>query len=148
MAGRQRRRSRATRRRTDPQRLEAESVIAAGTIHWRDRLAEFGSKPLPLEDATCMFILVNVLDIFATRILLSIGGSEANPVAQLFLERWGFHGMIVFKMAMIAFFCVATQWIGQFNLQKAKRLMTFGTTVVSCVVIYSAILVAVQISRN
>ena len=58
----------------------------------RQRLVNAWMRPLPLQDETATFILVNVLDIFVTYLLLSIGGTEANPIARFFLYRWGFDG--------------------------------------------------------
>ena len=112
---------------------------------WLAKLIRIGSQPQPLQDETTTFILVNVLDLFVTHILLSIGGSEANPIARFFLDRWGFIGMIAFTMAIIAFFCVVTLLIAQYNHQKAKRLMRFGTIVVVCVVFYGVTLIFSQL---
>ncbi|MCG8651248.1 MAG: hypothetical protein MI861_15525, partial [Pirellulales bacterium] len=58
--------------------------------------------------------------------------------------RWGFDGMIFFKMIIIAFFCVVTLWIAQQDLEKAKRLMRFGTFIVTLVVFYGIGLIISQ----
>ena len=114
-------------------------------LNWRERLRVAATRPRPLQDETATFILANVMDIFATFILLRIGGSETNPIARFFLDHWGFDGMIFFKMMVIAFFCIVTQFIADQNLSRARSLLRFGSTVVACVVIYSAVLIMIQL---
>ncbi len=117
------------------------SQVPAGTLaRLRDQVVEAGFRPRPLQDETAMFILVNVLDIYITYMLLAVGGSEANPVARFFLDRWGFDGMIFFKMMIIAFYCVVTLVIAGHHLERAKSLLRFGTVVVAVVVIYGSCL--------
>ena len=105
-----------------------------------DRLRQLGFRQLPLQNETTIFILVNVLDIFMTYILIRFGGVEANPIARFFLNRWGFAGMIFFKLGMVAFITVLSQIIAQRKLQTARRLLQFGTIVVAIVVVYGLIL--------
>ncbi len=117
------------------------SPDSAGTLsRIGHQLYEAGFRPRPLQDETATFILVNVLDIYMTYALLAVGGSEANPVARFFLDRWGFDGMIAFKMMIIAFYCVVTLFIASHNLDRAKSLLRFGTVIVAMVVIYGACL--------
>ena len=105
-----------------------------------DRLRQLGFRQLPLQNETTLFILVNVLDIFMTYILIRFGGIEANPIARFFLNRWGFAGMIFFKLGMVAFITVLSQVIARRNLQTARRLLQFGTLIVAIVVVYGLIL--------
>lgn len=101
------------------------------------------SKPLtltgslPLQNETTYFILVNVLDIFMTYLLLNLGAVEANPIAAYFIGRWGFAGMIVFKLAIVAAVCVISQVVATRNMRYARGLLWIGIAVVGCVVIYS-----------
>lgn len=97
----------------------------------------FFVRQLPLQNETTVFILVNVLDIFMTHRLLSLGGIEANPIANFFIRRWGFNGAIGFKLILVATVCVIAQIVATKKLNTAKRLLIVGTLIVSCVVIYS-----------
>ena len=97
----------------------------------------FFVRQLPLQNETTVFILVNVLDIFMTHRLLSLGGIEANPIANFFIRRWGFNGAIGFKLILAATVCVIAQVVATKKLNTAKRLLIVGTLIVSCVVIYS-----------
>lgn len=100
----------------------------------------FAVSQLPLQNETTAFILVNVLDIFMTYVLIRLGGVEANPVARFFLDRWGFNGIIWFKLAMVAFVAVLAQIIARRKPRAAQRLLLFGTLIVGAVVCYSVFL--------
>lgn len=104
---------------------------------WFDTITQ---KQLPLQNETSYFILANVLDIVLTNMLLRNEAIEANPFAAYFLERWGFAGMIVFKMCLVAFICVLAQFIAVRSLRKAKFVLWAGIVIVGLVVIYSAVL--------
>lgn len=98
----------------------------------------FISRPLPLQDATVWFILVNCLDVFMTYILIRFGAIESNPVANYFLHHYGFAAMIYFKMAIVAFVCIVIQMLAWRNLPVATRLIWVGILIVTAVVVYSA----------
>lgn len=99
---------------------------------------------LPLETETAVFILVNVLDTFLTILLmLYVGGHhEGNPVARYFFDRWGFRGLIYYKMTMVAFVCIIAQVIARQRIQTARRLLYLLTAIVGAVVIYSLLLLS------
>ena len=107
--------------------------------HWFLRLF---FQQLPLQNETTTFILANVLDIFMTYMLMRFGAIEANPIANLFFQRWNFAGMIFFKMAMVAVVAVLAQIIARRDLKRARFLLYAGTLIVGIVVVYSAILFA------
>jgi len=98
----------------------------------------FFSRPLPLQDATVWFVLANCLDVFMTYILIRFGAIESNPVANYFLQAYGFAAMIYFKMAVVAFICIVIQMLAWRNLPVATRLIWVATLIVSIVVVYSA----------
>jgi len=121
-----------------------EEVLAGESDAARDsflrRLWRLGFRELPLQNQTTTFILINVFDVFMTYTLIRFGGIEANPVARIFLERWGFNGMIFFKMVIVAFVCVVAQIIGHRRLRTAKVLLNFGTLITGAVVVYGIVL--------
>jgi uncharacterized membrane protein len=114
-------------------------VVEEGTP---GKLTEFLSGSLPLQSQTTWFILANCLDVFLTYVLIRAGAIESNPIANYFLQRWGFAAMIYFKMFVVAFVCVIAQIVAWKNLQKAKWLMALGILLVGVVVVYSAVLYA------
>ncbi len=103
-------------------------------------LFRFMTGQLPLQNETTWFILANCLDVFMTYVLIRFGAIESNPVANYFLHRWGFAGMIFFKMIVVAFVCLIAQVIAWKNLTRAIWLMRLGILIVGSVVVYSAVL--------
>lgn len=108
-------------------------------------MPSFFTRKLPLQNETTFFIFVNVLDIFMTYILLRFGAIEANPIANFFLHRFGFDGMIWFKLAVTTCVCVIAQIIATQSIAKAKGLLALGTLIVGAVVAYSVYLFATKI---
>ncbi|MFQ5732691.1 MAG: DUF5658 family protein [Planctomycetaceae bacterium] len=100
-------------------------------------------EKLPLEKETCWFLLVNVLDFFATYVLLLTvkGSRETNPIASWFIEGWGeLRGMLAYKLSMVAFVCIVVQLIALKRLDLARYVLWFGIIIVSGVVVYSVVL--------
>ncbi len=98
-------------------------------------------RPMHAERELKAFIFVSTLDIFATYILLRIGGfTESNPIAAFFLFRWGVKGLVYFKLAMVAFVCILAHVISLQRPRTALRLLQFATLVVGGVVVYSVYL--------
>lgn len=108
--------------------------------HSHKGLAKFLSGELPLQNETTWFILANCLDVFVTYILIRFGAIESNPVANYFLQNYGFAVMIYYKMGIVAFVCVVTQLIAWKNLHKARWLLRVGILIVGAVVVYSSVL--------
>lgn len=104
--------------------------------------------PLPLQRESALFLIVSVLDVMMTHILLdgSAGNSgrvmfyESNPVARYFLEGWGLGGIVYFKFALVTFVEVIAHIVALKKVDVGRRLLEFGTLVVSAVVIYSMLL--------
>lgn len=108
--------------------------------HSHKGLAKFLSGELPLQNETTWFILANCLDVFLTYILIRSGAIESNPIANYFLQNYGFAIMIYYKMGIVTFVCVVTQLIAWKNLDKARWLLRVGILIVGAVVVYSSVL--------
>ena len=65
------------------------------------------------------------------------GAVEANPVANHFFKMWGFNGMIVFKLIIVAIVCMIAQVVAFRRIQSARFLLIVGTVITGCVVVYS-----------
>ena len=101
--------------------------------------------PLPLQRESALFLLASVLDVMMTYLMLwdvpepegRVMFYESNPVARWFLRGWGLTGIIAFKFTMVAVVEVIAHVIALRQLQLGRRLLEFGTLVVSLVVLYS-----------
>ena len=115
----------------------------------RDRITvrgiDQGVWPRPsrllFEVETLRFVVVSALDLMMTSLLLRQPHfTEANPVALLFLSRWGLPGMVWFKFGMVAFVTALTQTIARHRPETARRLLDFATVICAAVVIYGLML--------
>lgn len=96
---------------------------------------------LPLERETCIFILVNALDVFMTYILLVTGNfRESNQIANYFLAGWGIKGLVYFKFGLVAVVTLIAQIVARKKFNTGRNLLNFGSLVVAGVVIYSVAL--------
>jgi hypothetical protein len=104
--------------------------------------------PLPLQRESSLFLIVSVLDVLMTSLLLGdltgVTGRtifyESNPVARFFFERWDLGGIVYFKFATVGLVEVIAHLVAMKKVAVARRLLEFGTLVVSVVVIYSMVL--------
>jgi Domain of unknown function (DUF5658) len=110
--------------------------------------------PVPLQRESALFLIVNVLDVLMTYILLTdVGGVtgrsifyESNPVARFFLQHWSkpdtidFRAMVYFKFSIVALVEVIAYVVANRKIEIGRRLLEFGTLLVSVVVIYSMVL--------
>jgi hypothetical protein len=104
--------------------------------------------PLPLQRESCLFLIVSVLDVMMTCLvlgdLMGLTGEtifyESNPVARYFFEHWQLSGIIFFKFGMVAFIEIISHIVAIKNVAVGRRLLEFGTLIVSFVVIYSLVL--------
>jgi len=111
-------------------------------------LSRILGRKLPLEAETTRFILVSALDVFMTYLALRYSEEgktsrvigEGNAIAGYFINRWGIRGMVYFKFAGVTVVVLLAQIIAQHKMTSARRLLNFGSIVVSCVVIYSLVL--------
>jgi hypothetical protein len=100
---------------------------------------------LPLQRESALYLIVSVLDVMMTWILLAdfakVGGEvifyESNPVARFFLEHWNVGGIVAFKFATVAIVETIAHVVAMQRVEVARRLLDFGTIVVSGVVLYS-----------
>jgi hypothetical protein len=104
--------------------------------------------PLPLQRESSLFLIVSVLDVLMTCLLLQdLTGAtgrtifyESNPIARYFFEHWQLGGIVYFKFGMVAFIEIIAHVIAIKKVPVGRRLLDFGTLVVSVVVIYSMLL--------
>ena len=105
-------------------------------------------RPLPLQRESALFVIASVLDVMMTYLLLAwVAGPdgralfyESNPVARYVLDGWGVRGIVFFKFANVAFVETIAHLVALKRIELARRLLEFGTLVVSAVVLYSMVL--------
>jgi len=95
-------------------------------------------KHLSLDTQTVWFTLRSAVEIRITYLLLT-KNAVVNPVGAFFINLWGVGGIVIFKVALVAFIVVAVQIIAQKRPRTAHALLSFGTKVVVAVLIYFAL---------
>ena len=96
-----------------------------------------------LEFEKTVFVVINLMDIVMTILLLNTGSFyESNPLANFFLERWGFVGMIGFKLVLIGFVLLISNVVAIWRFNTARNLLYFGSVTVGAVVTYSVYLMS------
>lgn len=59
------------------------------------------------------FILFSFLDLVTTFVALSIGGSEANPIARVLIAEHGFLSLFVFKFLVVLLIAFSEPFLGK-----------------------------------
>lgn len=68
-------------------------------------------------------VLFSAIDILLTRkVMLSMGGTEANPLAAYVIEQGGFFAASVFKYALVVLAIILCEVIGRMKDQVGRRL--------------------------
>ncbi|MEM8874697.1 MAG: DUF5658 family protein [Planctomycetota bacterium] len=91
-------------------------------------------------DRYVWFVLFSTLDVMMTFVILSIGGAEANPVANWILERFGISGMTIFKFVVISFVILLCEYVGRLNFEAGRRLTVYGIALTLMPVVFALIL--------
>jgi hypothetical protein len=96
-----------------------------------------------LEHETSLFLLVSLLDFFMTYWMLmhqgdgSLSFAESNPFARYFLDRWGFRGLLYFKIVAVLVVVLITIIVAERKIHMARAILWLGILGTAAVVIYS-----------
>ncbi|MCG8509410.1 MAG: DUF5658 family protein [Rhodospirillales bacterium] len=83
----------------------------------------YDDQPVMLfPDAYCWFILVASMDVMLTWLVLSLGGTEVNPIADRILATTGHWGMVGFKLGITLLVIELCQIVGDRDKRKGSRL--------------------------
>lgn len=92
---------------------------------------------------TSVFVALSGLDLLLTRHLLESpdsGAYEANPVAALLLEQFGWGGLAAYKLACLTVVLGVVALVSRWRPATARRVLALGCGVLLVVVGYSAVL--------
>ena len=88
-----------------------------------------------------ILIILYILDLISTRIFLILGYEEGNPIGAFLLRRFGFKGLIYFKIIIGSFLII----IGLFNPIFLK-LIPILNFILSCALIYNLLIILKGVS--
>jgi len=108
----------------DDASIQATASATRTVNTWDERLTASGvyeALKLPLIYAG--FICLSAMDGLCTGIILQLGGTEVNPIADAVLSRFGFPGMIAFKFLLVTLIIVCCEQIMRVRPRVARTVM-------------------------
>ena len=112
---------------------EAEQAIDTAW-RWRGK----AQTQLRLPNCYVWLIAVGTLDILFTTIILSLGGSEANPIAAAVITAYGLPGMVVFKYFAMALLIFGCEYVACTRIHTARRLALLVVAISAAPVVWSS----------
>ena len=111
-----------------------------------NRLAKkMGQPDVAYPNYYTWLVFVSAMDILMTWAILYLGGSEANPVADAVILKWGLGGMIIFKFAIVVFFVVMCEWVARKRKETGRVLASCGIMISAFPSIYAVGLVLLHL---
>jgi hypothetical protein len=80
-------------------------------------------------NAYVWLVLVSALDLMLTWVILHVGGYEGNALAAAVIERWGLHGLIAFKFAIVILVIILCEWAGRRKRSAGLRLAVISIAI-------------------
>lgn len=86
---------------------------------------------------------VSAMDLILTYMVILLGGIEVNPIANAVLQSPAdFHGLIVFKFAVVAAVIMICEFIGRHTEPAARRLAMWAVAISAFPVLWSTLLLS------
>ena len=84
-----------------------------------------------------LFVAVSAMDLMLTGLILSLGGWEVNPVAQVVLLMSGEPGIVGFKFTIVVLVVVMCETVGRRHAVKGRRLSRAAVAISAAPVVWS-----------
>lgn len=118
-------------------RTPAESIVPdrSGLVshHPSSTLARlmgiFRQPPMRYQNTYVWLLLAASLDIMLTGIVLFLGGSEVNWLADQVLKTYQMPGMVVFKFGLVIFVILMCEFVGRMRDKTGQRLATWAVVI-------------------
>lgn len=117
----------------------AVTPVPSVPLGWKSRPA------IRYPDHAVWFVLFSSMDVMLTWVILSVGGSEANPIARLVIDAWGLPGAIAFKFSLTLAVIIICETIGRQRERLGRTIMNIAIGVSVTPVLYSILLLAFHI---
>src|SRR5262249_6684265 len=124
----------------------ASGLSATGMRYPRAASAQALALPIPIEiplGRMALFAVLSLADLLLTWVLLRHSDGivyESNPIANLFLNHYGWAGMVIFKftdMLIVAWVAIVLCF---FQPRVAQRVLSVACGIVGSVILYSSFL--------
>lgn len=98
----------------------------------------FFSRPILYEEPLKWFLLLSCLDIFFTWIVLHMGGSEVNWLANYILTHGDLYGLVAFKFTMVVIIILLCDFVGRRNDIRGRFIAKAAVIITSFPVILAS----------
>jgi hypothetical protein len=116
-----------------------------GTTPDVTRTGWLNQQPVRFPDLYAWFVLFSAMDVMLTWVILTIGGSEANPIAREVIDQFGLPGAIAFKFTLIVMVIVICEVVARMRPRVARGLAIAAMAISVMPVIYSLSLLALHV---
>ena len=89
--------------------------------------------------AIFLLLLMNLLDVVFTQNIISVGGSEANPLALWIIENYGFRGLLLFKTLIVGLLFLFANKVGECS-KNIRVVFWLGISIYAVLTVYHIIL--------
>ncbi len=114
--------------------ISGASSRGGGGVGW------FTIPDMRYQNAYAWLIFVSAMDVMLTWLILFVGGSETNPIAQFAIDGFGLTGLILYKFALMVFVIIMCEIVGRKRDRTGLRLAIAGIAISSIPVVWSFIL--------
>ena len=104
-------------------------------------------KSVRYPDHYSWLVFVAALDAMLTYCVLRLGGREVNALANAVLQWAGWHGMVVYKFALIVLVIVLCEVIGRRDDRWGRRLGVIGIGITWVPIVLAFLLLAAKLTR-
>lgn len=91
------------------------------------------------QQAYVWFVFVSALDIMLTWVILLLGGSEVNVVADAVIEHAGLSGIVMYKFCLVVFVIILSEAVGRRNAGAGRKLAEWSIAITAIPVVLSVI---------
>lgn len=102
-------------------------------------------EPVRFPSLYVWFVFFSAMDVMLTWVILSVGGSEANPIARLVIDRFQLPGAIVFKFTLTVMVIVICEIVARLRPRVAYGLAIIALLVSIMPVVYSLSLLSIHV---
>ena len=104
-------------------------VVAEGGGRGRSKIGFLSLPPMLYERAYLWFVLVSALDIMLTWVILVLGGTEVNFIADAVIKHSGHIGIILYKFCLVIFIVVNCEIIGRRRPDTGRKLAEWSVAI-------------------
>jgi uncharacterized membrane protein len=114
----------------------------------RPRRFSLGQPAMLFPNEYVWLVFVSAMDIIFTWIIIrNYDGTEANPIAQLYIDLHGPTGLIIYKFCIVIFVVLLCEWVGHLKERTGRRLARASVIISAIPLLVSVYVVSSNIGK-